>query len=504
MKLIEKPIKIGVILKLIFLYLLSFTLLGYTNSPAYADEPSISVHYLGHSAFIIHFNDSVHVLTDFGNAYCWGLESPIFGIGEFVPLIVTWSHFHDDHYAPERIPEGVAYTLTELDSLDLGDLSIRPVRMCENTVGVESSTCFMFEYMGYTVCHLGDAQAEIMNIEDPEQQALILEKFPEQIDLLLMTIEGIYQFIPKAELFIDLLQPGYVIPMHYWTPQYKEEWLQYLELQNDTAGKNYEIFRPETFHQDFHIEDSVHNAVKVISLDPFPYGDASSPQGNIAFKCPVFASSVFDINHICGRIADGFYETAWRSEKNDEEWMVIDLGTIRNIDTVIMHAKNPATKYDILISIDSTTWNVVYTTEQGGALIDTLLLEGIDARYIRYDCHDRKFNAWGYWIYEFEVYGHTGVLVPEFSGKDGISGLELKCHPNPAKDMVIVDYSIPQQEGCTIFMLIDESGRIIKQLSNHSGENQKEIDLRGLAPGIYYLCLENHGWYGSIKLAILP
>ncbi len=154
---------------------------------------------------------------------------------------MTYSHYHADHYDPTRIPDGVSYTLDSIDSLDVAELRIRPVRTCETTPGLESNTSFMFNYKGLNICHLGDAQAEIMNINDSSQQAIILEKFPEQIDILFMTIEGVHQFIPEAEKFIDLLQPGIVIPMHYWTPEYKEDFLSYLELQNSMAGKTTQL-----------------------------------------------------------------------------------------------------------------------------------------------------------------------------------------------------------------------------------------------------------------------
>jgi len=219
------------------------------------------------------FNDGITVLTDFGTSYCWGLNSPIYDIGEFIPLIMTYSHYHEDHYDPDRIPPGVTYTLDLMDSLNIMDLWIRPVRTCESTPGVESNTSFIFDYMGFRICHLGDAQAEIMNIEDPAQQALILEKFPDRIDLLLMTIEGVYPFIPEAEKFIDLLQPGVVVPMHYWSPEYKEEFLAYLELQNVTAGKLYDVFRNEGPMLDFMVSDTIHENIKVFGLCPSPYGE---------------------------------------------------------------------------------------------------------------------------------------------------------------------------------------------------------------------------------------
>ncbi len=189
---------------------------------------------------------------------------------------MTYSHYHADHYDPTRIPDGVSYTLDSIDSLDVAELRIRPVRTCETTPGLESNTSFMFNYKGLNICHLGDAQAEIMNINDSSQQAIILEKFPEQIDILFMTIEGVHQFIPEAEKFIDLLQPGIVIPMHYWTPEYKEDFLSYLELQNSMAGKNYAVTRLPDAELEIEVSDTLHNSIRVFGLSPMPYGGPQS------------------------------------------------------------------------------------------------------------------------------------------------------------------------------------------------------------------------------------
>ena len=132
--------------------------------------PEISIHYMGHSSFVLEFDNGVTVLTDYGTSNCWGLASPICEIGDFVPTVLTYSHRHDDHYNEARKPAGALYQLEGTDSLDLDGLSIRPVRVCEGIVGVESSTAFIFSYKGFTICHLSDAQADIMAINDKFHQ----------------------------------------------------------------------------------------------------------------------------------------------------------------------------------------------------------------------------------------------------------------------------------------------------------------------------------------------
>jgi hypothetical protein len=52
-------------------------------------EPDIHIHYLGHSAFVLQFNKGVSILTDYGQSRAYGLDSPIYDVGDFQPTIVT-------------------------------------------------------------------------------------------------------------------------------------------------------------------------------------------------------------------------------------------------------------------------------------------------------------------------------------------------------------------------------------------------------------------------------
>ena len=66
---------------------------------------------MGHSSFIIQFDNGISILTDYGkyNAWVqWGWDSPIHDIGDFVPDIMTYSHtHHEDHYDVDRIFQNV-------------------------------------------------------------------------------------------------------------------------------------------------------------------------------------------------------------------------------------------------------------------------------------------------------------------------------------------------------------------------------------------------------------
>ena len=239
---------------------------------AQTSDPEIKIHYLGHSAFVLQFDNGINIVTDYGkeNAWvAWGWNSPINDIGDLVPDVMTYSHHHEDHYDPSRIPQGVTHILSGLDNLSIEGIEIKPVRTCETNVNVESNTSFIFEYKGLKICHLGDAQAQIMNINTTEVRDKILTNFPNQFDLLFMTIDGQQHFISESEAFVDLLKPKRIIPMHHWSENYLQEFISYLEDQN-SAGKNYQINEAGNAQYDLFVSEN-EDPVQVISLSRAPF-----------------------------------------------------------------------------------------------------------------------------------------------------------------------------------------------------------------------------------------
>jgi len=246
-------------------------------APLNAQDPDIFIHYLGHSSFIIYFDNGLYVLVDYGTSNSYGNDSPIYSIGDLKPDIITYSHKHQDHYDPTRMPDSVQYILTDFDTLSLAGLNIRPVRTSETSTSVKDNSSFIFKYKGFTLIHLGDAQANIMNINNENNRNYLKQIFPEKIDMLLVTIQGVNRFIPEAEVFIAFLQPKRIIPIHYWSRQYKAEFLTFLEEQNQNAGKNYQIERRLGAKYAMSTSNTSTTPIQVISLEPAIFSDFNLP-----------------------------------------------------------------------------------------------------------------------------------------------------------------------------------------------------------------------------------
>jgi L-ascorbate metabolism protein UlaG (beta-lactamase superfamily) len=228
-------------------------------------QPVVHIHYLGHASFLLQFDNGVSVLTDYGQSKAYSLNSPIYDWEGPEPNVVTFSHDHPDHHRP-GVKFEQAKILTGTDSLSLQGLEITPIRTSENSINAADNSGYLFTYKGLKILHLADAQAYITAIEQDATKQKIKELYPDKYDLLLMTIEGVSQFIPQAEEFIDLLQPVRVIPMHYWSPEYKGDFLAHLR---EMSGKSYNIVETGSTEYELYSNDEV-EPIQVISLEPAP------------------------------------------------------------------------------------------------------------------------------------------------------------------------------------------------------------------------------------------
>jgi L-ascorbate metabolism protein UlaG (beta-lactamase superfamily) len=238
-------------------------------------EGEIRVHYLGHASFVLQFGDDLTVLTDYGafNAWVeWGWDSPIHDVGGLVPDVITYSHtHHQDHCDKSRMPENAPHVLSGWEGLVLKEVEIEPVRTSERSLAEEDNSSYVFRYKGVKVVHLGDCQANIMQIGDEGNRKRIKELLPDTYDLLLMPIEGQEGFIQQAEAFLGLLRPKRVVPMHYWSKEYKRAFLSYLGRSQETGGWGYQIEQVGGARYAFSVHDSSVERVSVVSLEAEPF-----------------------------------------------------------------------------------------------------------------------------------------------------------------------------------------------------------------------------------------
>lgn len=107
---------------------------------------------------------------------------------------------------------------------------------------------------------------------------------------------------------------------------------------------------------------------------------------------------------------DGSKSTRWESAwDNNEEWIYVDLGKVTNFTNVKLYWEGAyAKEYKVQTSNDEENWSTVYTNNNCAGGNEELNIQG-SARYVRVYMTKKALTAYGYSLYEFEVYGTDGV-----------------------------------------------------------------------------------------------
>jgi L-ascorbate metabolism protein UlaG (beta-lactamase superfamily) len=236
--------------------------------PPAEKSPAVCVHYLGHAAFVLAFDNDVTVLVDYGESRAWGLDSPIHGLGGLVPDLALYTHRHADH-AGGRLPDGVPRVLTGRGVFELDDLRIEAVPGYERTLDAPDNTGFLFTCRGIRILHLGDCQALITHLEREEVRCRIRELYPGPYDLVLMPIGFVSDILAPAAEFLDLLPAARVVPMHYWRPEDKAAFLE--RVRNRAAAGSRPWFVEEPRGATLCLPDGRGKDSRLISLEPAAY-----------------------------------------------------------------------------------------------------------------------------------------------------------------------------------------------------------------------------------------
>ncbi len=159
--------------------------------------------WLGHSAVRVRSNE-VTLITD---PYA---DSLGISMGRQSANIVTVSHVHPHHAHVEAVG-GSPRVVKGPGEYEVADFYIRAfgTRRGDKDGDREVNTIYIIQAEGLVLCHLGDLNQTL----SPKQ----LEELG-HADILLVPAGGVCTMAPAAMAeLVNLINPGIVIPMHYWT-----------------------------------------------------------------------------------------------------------------------------------------------------------------------------------------------------------------------------------------------------------------------------------------------
>ena len=248
-----------------------FFVSGQAGAQPQASSGAICVHYLGHASFMFEFDNGVTLLADYGRSRSYGLDSPIYAIGDFRPDILLYTHTHHEDHAGGIAPKNVPTIIKGPDMLQLKGIRLRPIPTYEQDLATFDNFSYVISYKGINVLFLGDPQALIANVAKPEVRASVQADYDGTYDLLLLPIGHIEDIVPAAAEFMELFRARRVVPMHYWSPQERVNFLSILRGKVETENKSYVFETPGGPRLCLDPPRTGDGPLRVISLEPAPY-----------------------------------------------------------------------------------------------------------------------------------------------------------------------------------------------------------------------------------------
>lgn len=180
-------------------------------------------------------------------------------------------------------------------------------------------------------------------------------------------------------------------------------------------------------------------------------GSNPVPQ-NLASGKPVTASSTENnttTSVVASNVTDGNYATRWSSLFTDPQWVYVDLGANYDINRVkISWEAAYATAYDIQVSADLSTWTTIRSVTGNTTLTNDVTGLTGTGRYVRI-LGNARATAYGYSIFELEVYGNANVAQTPYGGTNwAIPGkIEAENYDNGGEGVAFHDLTPANQGG---------------------------------------------------------
>ncbi|MFM7024330.1 MAG: Ig-like domain-containing protein [Flavobacteriales bacterium] len=125
---------------------------------------------------------------------------------------------------------------------------------------------------------------------------------------------------------------------------------------------------------------------------------------NLALNKPTYSSTDENGGTPAASATDGNANSRWSSEFSDPQYLIVNLGTVYDISRIKINWENAkAKKYDLLVSVDSLSWDTLKTVLNNTQNNNDWTVSGT-GKYVKMYGAERT-TPYGYSIFEFEVYG---------------------------------------------------------------------------------------------------
>ena len=125
---------------------------------------------------------------------------------------------------------------------------------------------------------------------------------------------------------------------------------------------------------------------------------------SLVYGATVTASSTQG-NYKPQNVIDGRDTTRWSSNRNDNEWIMLDLGEDKSIGKIVLKWEEAAGKeYSVQVSSDGENFTEVFRKTDGKKkATETIVIDPVTARFVRIQGIKRA-STYGYSLWEGELY----------------------------------------------------------------------------------------------------
>lgn len=133
---------------------------------------------------------------------------------------------------------------------------------------------------------------------------------------------------------------------------------------------------------------------------------------NLALGKTAWASSVENGNLLASRAVDGNIGSRWSSQFSSPQWIKVDLGANRLVDTAILRWETAYAKSYGIYYWTGSYWANLYWTSRGSGGTNMIRFSPITARYFMMYATERG-TRWGVSLWEFGLYNSSTALPPD-------------------------------------------------------------------------------------------
>ncbi|WP_199669466.1 discoidin domain-containing protein, partial [Erysipelatoclostridium sp. AM42-17] len=186
-----------------------------------------------------------------------------------------------------------------------------------------------------------------------------------------------------------------------YTISYSTDGENWTKIDSSNLDKNIDLSFDAVDARYIKVDYNVEGSINVKELQVYTVGSSRDEEAKETIYNGVDAVASTNTQDAIKVLKD---EDRWQADGNDQnEWIYIDLGEAKDINEVKFNWEGAYAKaYTIQVSNDASSWDDVYSTDQGHVGDDTASFATVNARYVKVRC-DQRGTDWAASLYSMKA-----------------------------------------------------------------------------------------------------